>query len=91
MKGYVYIQDNKGYLLTATDYRYVVNEDDNLNEWLDFSILRPDDTIKNTLLYIPVDQFSISVDSYYFGNLISYKDWKQNQELLNIAEKYMKP
>lgn len=64
-------------------------KNDNLNEWVEFSILRPDDTVKETLLYIPVDRFFVSVDSYHFGNLINYKDWKTRQSLLDIAEKYM--
>ena len=75
IKGYVYVENNEGYLLTATNYRYVVDEDDNINEWLDFSIICPDATVTDTLLYVLVDRFSISVDSYHFGNLINYQDW----------------
>lgn len=50
IKKHIYVADNKGCLLTATNYRYVVDKNDNLNEWLDFSILRPDDkmTFLNT-------------------------------------------
>ena len=70
-----YVENGNGYVLTATNYRYVVDKNDNLNEWLDFSIIRPDDTVTDTLLYVPVDRFSVSVDSYYFGNLINYQNW----------------
>lgn len=91
MKGYVYVENNEGHLLTATNYRYVVDKNDNLNEWLDFSILRPDETVTDTLLYVPVDRFSVSVDSYYFGNLVSYSEWKLNQKVLDIAERFMNP
>lgn len=91
VKGHVYAENCKDYLLTATDYRYAVNENDNLNEWLDFSIIRPDDTVTNTLLYVSVDRFSVSVDSYYFGNLIHYQNWRLRQNVLDIANKYMNP
>ena len=89
VKGHVYVEDNAGYLLTATNYRYVVDEDDNLNEWLDFSIIRPDNTVTDTLLYVPVDRFSVSVDSYHFGNLVNYSGWHARKSILDIANKYM--
>lgn len=91
VKGCVYVENNEGYLLTATNYRYVVDENDNLNEWLDFSIIHPDDTVTDTLLYVPVDRFSISVDSYHFGNLINYQKWTPRQNVLDIAKRYMNP
>lgn len=91
IKGHVYIADNKGCLLTATNYRYVVDKNDNLNEWLDFSILCPDNKVTDTLLYVAMDRFSIKVDSYYFGNLINYSDWNPRQKVLHIAERYMNP
>lgn len=91
IKGHVYVADNKGCLLTATNYRYVVDKNDNLNEWLDFSILCPDDKVTDTLLYVAMDRFSIKVDSYYFGNLINYSDWNPRQKVLHIAERYMNP
>ena len=50
-----YVENGNGYVLTATNYRYVVDKNDNLNEWLDFSIIRPDATVTDTLLYVPVD------------------------------------
>lgn len=90
-KEYVYVENNEGYLLTATNYRYVVDKNDNLNEWLDFSIIYPDDTVADTLLYVPVDRFSVSVDSYHFGNLIHYEKWTPRQNILKIAQKYMNP
>ena len=90
-RGHVYVTNSEGYLLTATNYRYVVDENDNLNEWLDFSIIRPDVTVTDTLLYVPIDRFSVSVDSYYFGNLINYQDWNSRQNLLDIAKRYMNP
>ena len=62
-----------------------------LNEWLDFSILCPDDKVTDTLLYVAMDRFSIKVDSYYFGNLINYSDWNTRQKVLHIAERYMNP
>lgn len=91
IEGCVYVENNEGYLLTATNYRYTVDKNDNLNEWLDFSILRQDNDITETLLYIPVDRFSISVDSYHFGNLVDYKDWKPRKNMLDIAKRYMNP
>lgn len=89
--GYVYVENDEGYLLTATNYRYTVDKNENLKEWLDFSIIRPDDTVTNTLLYVSVDRFSVSVDSYHFGNLVQYKNWKPRQKVLDIAKKYMNP
>lgn len=89
--GHVYIESNEGYLLRATDYRYYVDKNDNLKERLDFSILRPDKDVSNTLLYTMVDRFSIDVDSYYFGNLIKYENWNTQKPLLDIAEKCMNP
>lgn len=91
IKKHIYVSDNKGCLLTATNYRYVVDKNDNLNEWLDFSILRPDDKVTDTLLSVAMDRFSIKVDSYYFGNLINYSDWNPRQKVLHIAERYMNP
>lgn len=91
IKKHIYVADNKGCLLTATNYRYVVDKNDNLNEWLDFSILRPDDKVTDTLLSVAMDRFSIKVDSYYFGNLINYSDWNPRQKVLHIAERYMNP
>lgn len=90
VEGYVYVEENEGYLLTATNYRYIVDKNDHLNEKLDFSILRPDKKV-STGLYERVDKFSISVDLYYFSNLINYKNWKPRQKVLDIAAKYMKP
>ena len=69
----------------------VDGEEETLNEWLDFSILRPDDTVENTLLYVAQDRFSVSVDSYYFENLINYKGWTSRKNILDIAGKYMSP
>ncbi len=91
VKGHIYVENSEGYLLTATNYRYVVDENDNLNEWLDFSIIRPDAAVTDTLLYVPVDRFSVSVDSYHFANLIHYKDWSLRQKVLYIAKRYMNP
>lgn len=91
VKEHVYVENNEGYLLTATNYRYVVDENDNLNEWLDFSIIRPDETVTDTLLYVPADRFSVRVDSYYFGNLVRYSKWKSNRRVLDISERYMNP
>lgn len=85
IKDYVYVTDNKGYLLTATNYRYAVDKNDNLNEWLDFSIIRPDDSVKETLLYTLMKRFSIKVDSHYFDNLIQYEKWEPKQDLLDIT------
>ena len=91
VKGHVYVENKEGYLLRATNYRYVVDKDDNINEWLEFSILRPDANITDTILYVAADRFSIKVDSYYFSNLIEYQKWIPNQKVLDIAEKYMNP
>lgn len=91
IKEHVYVESNEGYLLTATNYRYAVDKSDNLNEWLDFSIIRPDPSVTDTLLYIPADRFSVSVDSYYFANLINYPNWHPRQDILDIAAKYMQP
>lgn len=89
--GYVYLEDQKGYLITATNYRYSVDKNDNLNEWLDFSLIYPDDSVADTLLYVPADRFSVKVDSYYFGNLIHYEGWKPRKILMDIAGRYMHP
>jgi hypothetical protein len=91
ISGYVYVENNEGYLLTATDYRYVVDENSNLNESLLFSIICPDDAVTNTLLYKLIDRISVKVDSNYFNNLLDYQDWKPQQKLLDIAKKYMNP
>lgn len=89
--GYVYVASHKDYAITATNYRYTVNKDDTLNEYLDFSITKPDDRYSDALLYKKVKRFSVKVDSYYFANLINYRNWKPNQKLLDIADKYMNP
>lgn len=89
--GHVYVENNEGYVLTAKNYRYVVDKYENINEWLDFSIIRPDITVTDTLLYVPIDRFSVSIDSYYFGNLINYQKWHSQQKVLDIANKYMNP
>ena len=68
-----------------------LNKEEKINEWVDFSIVAPDNSVKNTLLYKPVDRFSIQTDSYYFNNLINFTKWNKRQELLDIAYKYMKP
>jgi len=91
IQGYVYIEEKNGYVLRATNYRYAVDNDENLNEWLDFAILEPDNNEKDILLFKTVDRFSISVDSYYFENLIGYSKWQIRHTLLDIASKYMKP
>lgn len=91
IKGYVYVEDDEGHLLISTNYRYAVDKNENLKEWLDFSVVRPDEKVTNTLLYVPVKRFSINVRSYYFGNLVDYKGWKPRKNLLNIAAKYMDP
>lgn len=91
IKGYVYVEDDKNYVLKATNYKYVVDQDDNLNEWLCFSILRQDVAVTETLLYVSVDRFQVRVDSYYFSNLMSYQNWKPRQSVLDIAKKYMNP
>ena len=91
IKGHVYVENNEGYIITATNYRYTVDANDNLNDWLDFSILRPDHDVDETLLYVPVERFSVRVDSYYFGNLINYQKWSPRQNVLDIAKRYMNP
>lgn len=91
LEEYVYVENNEGYLLIATNYRRVVGENENLSEWLDFSIIRPDENIKNTLLYVPVSRFSIQVDSHDFEKLIHCQNWSLRQNLLDNAEKYMDP
>lgn len=90
LAGYEYVLDNNGYVLNATDYKYSVGRDDRLREWLHFSIIKPDENITNTLLYVPVHRFLVEIDPYYFGNLVYYKNWKKQDDLLNIANKYMK-
>lgn len=91
IKNHAYVENNEGYLLTATNYKYAVDENDELKEWLDFSVLRPDPNVIDTLLYIVVGRFSINVDSYYFGNLVHYEEWEPRQKMLDIADKYMNP
>ena len=91
LEEYVYVENNEGYLLVATNYRYEVGENESISEWLDFSIIRPDENIKNTLLYVPVDRFSIQINSHDFENLIHCQNWSPRQNLLDIAEKYMDP
>ena len=82
---------NEGYVLRATDYRYSVDDDDNLNESLLFSILKPDPKLTDVLLFNMVKRVSVKVDSSYFGNLVEYKDWRTNTKMLEIAAKYMNP
>ena len=89
VKGYDYVADYTDYVILSTNYRYRVDQTDSINEWLDFSIIQPDDAVTCTLLYVPVKRFSIQVDSYYFENLIRFENWKKNQVLLNIAREYM--
>lgn len=89
IKQHVYVEDDRGYVLTATNYRYVVDDNEDLNEWLDFSVLKPDETESKTRLFNSIDRFSISVDSYHFGKLITYSKWKTRQTMLDIASKYM--
>ena len=91
LEKYVYVENNEGYLLIATNYRCEVGENESLREWLDFSIIRPDENIKNTLLYVPVSRFSIQVDSHDFEKLIHCQNWSLRQNLLDNAEKYMDP
>lgn len=79
----------KWYSLRATGYRYAVGKDDALSEWLRFSILKLDDTSNESHLNNTVDRFELKVDPYHFGNLVNYKDWKPQQKLLDIANKYM--
>ena len=87
IKGHVYIEDNNGLIIKAINYHYTVNDDsDSLNDWLKFAILKPDEERTDTLLYKTVDEFSVSVDSYYFGNLIEYENWKCNENLLKITD-----
>lgn len=91
IKHHVYVEDNKGYVLKATNYRYVVDNDDFINEWIDFSVLIPDAAENDILLFNTVDRFSVSVDSYHFGNLISFSKWNARQSMLDIASECMKP
>ncbi len=88
---HVYIDNNNGYILRATEYRYAVDKNDNLNEKLMFSILLPDENEDEVLLYRSVDRFLVDVDSYHFGNLVGYPKWKPIQALLDIANEYMNP
>ena len=44
LKEYVYVEEKDGSILIATNYRYVVNAEDELHEWLDFSVVRPVDS-----------------------------------------------
>lgn len=93
LDGYAYVEKDKtgrcDHVLTATDFTFSVDKAENLNERLEFSILMPDQDVDNALLFKAIDRFSIKVDSYYFGNLITYDDWKPDQRLLDIAKKYM--
>ena len=66
-------------------------KDDNLNEWLNFSIVGPNKDVKTTRLYEAIHSFKLKVNSYQFANLIEYKDWQKRQILLDIAAKYMNP
>ena len=54
-------------------------EEEKINEWVDFSIVAPDNSVENTLLYKPVDRFSIQTDSYYFNNLINFTKWNKRR------------
>ena len=38
---------------------------------------------------IPVDQLSVSVDSYHFENLTAYEKWNPNRGMLHIAGECM--
>lgn len=89
-EGYVYVADSYELVLRVVNYRYHVDSDYNLNEWLDCSLLMPDSDSEDVLLYKAVDRFSIKVDSYHFGHLINYKDWDPINPLLEIAESVMK-
>ena len=91
VKESVYVENNEGCLLAATNYRYVADENGSPGEWLDFSVTRPDSAVTDTLLYVLVGRFSVSVDSYHFGSLINYQNWKPQKNMLDIAERYMNP
>lgn len=91
MKGSVYVEDHKGCRIVATNYRYSVDKNDRLNEWLDFSITRPNNSNDDPRPKSILDRFSVKVDSYYFENLIHFKNWKPRQNILDIAAKYMNP
>lgn len=91
IKNHVYVEDHDGHVLKATKYSYSVDKDENINEWLGFSVLRPDPDVKETLLFIAIDRFSIRTDPYYFGNLVNYQGWRPQEKLLETAGKYMAP
>lgn len=91
MDGFVYVEDKEGYLLIATNYRYHKDKVGHLAEELDFSVVRPDPALTDTLLYLPVIRFSVRVHSEHFEELINSKKWTPVQELLDIAERYMAP
>lgn len=88
---HVYIDDRSGCALLATNYRYDTDAKGNFHEWLDFSIVRPDDKVQKALLYEAIDRFTLPVDSYHFANLISFQGWQPQQTLLDIAAKCMNP
>lgn len=91
MDGFVYVEDKEGYLLIATNYRYHKDKVGRLAEELDFSVVRPDPTVTDTRLYLPVIRFSVRVHSEHFEELVHCKTWTPMQELLDIAERYMAP
>lgn len=91
IKGSVYVEDHEGCRIVATNYRYSVDKNDHLNEWLDFSITCPNNSKDDPRPKSILDRFSVKVDSYYFENLIHFKNWKPRQNILDIAAKYMNP
>ena len=91
IKGSVYVEDHEGCRIVATNYRYSVDKNDHLNEWLDFSITCPNNSKDDARAKSILDRFSVKVDSYYFENLIHFKNWKPRQNILDIAAKYMNP
>lgn len=91
IKGSVYVEDHEGCRIVVTNYRYSVDKNDHLNEWLDFSITCPNNSKDDPRPKSILDRFSVKVDSYYFENLIHFKNWKPRQNILDIAAKYMNP
>lgn len=91
LNDHAYVEDREGHVLIARNYRYAVSRDERLNEWLDFSILRPDSSVKETVLYSAIGRYSVPVDSGYFENLIQYGNWIPRKDLLDIAARCMSP
>lgn len=91
IKNHMLVNDSNGHLLIATNYRYHVDSDERINEYIDFSIVKPDENEPDVQLYNLVTRFSIKIDSYYFENLINYGKWTENQSILQIAREYMHP